>query len=97
MKQKFETAQPVEKKVKKRYVNSTDWDLGDVYSLRLKSGKLALLHVVGFHQDKGGRGPVCEILEWTGEKIPDKKEMEKMGYKFAQEPSQHLCQFLLLR
>jgi hypothetical protein len=92
--QKLITAQPVEKKVKKRFVDSTDWNLGDVYSLRLKSGKLALLHVIGFHQDKGGRGPVCEILEWIGQNAPDKKAIEKMGYRFAKEPSQHLCQFL---
>ena len=94
LRQKLETAQPPEKKVKKRYVDSTDWNLGDIYSLQLKSGKLVLLHVIGFHQDKGGRGAVCEILEWIGEKVPDKKVMEKMGYIFAQKPSQHLCQFL---
>jgi len=73
LKQKLNISQPPEKKVKKRYVNSTDWNLADVYSLRLQSGKLALLHVIGFHQDKGGRGPVCEILDWIGENAPDRK------------------------
>ena len=94
LKQKFEKEQPAEKKVKRRYVDLTDWDLGDVYSFQLKSGKPVLLHVIGFHQDKGGRGPVCEILEWSGEEIPDKTEMEKIGFKSAKEPSQHLCQFM---
>jgi hypothetical protein len=93
--QKLDTPQSAEKKVKKRFTDSTDWNLGDVYSLRLKSGKLVLLHVIGFHQDKGGRGPVCEVLEWIGEIVPDRKALEKMGYKFAQEPLQHICQFLL--
>lgn len=93
--QKLNTALPAEKKVKKRYVDSTDWNLGDVYSLRLLSGNLALLHVVGFHQDKGGRRPVCEILEWIGEIVPARKAIEEMGYKYAKEPYQHLCQFLL--
>ena len=91
---KLNTAQPIKKKVKKRYVDSTDWILGDVYSLRLQSGKLALLHVIGFHQDQGGKGPVCEVLEWTGEIAPDKKAIEKMGYRYAEAPSQHLRQFL---
>jgi hypothetical protein len=95
LRQKLNSAQPAEKKVKKRYVDSTDWNLGDVYSLRLRSGKLALLHVIGFHQDRGGRGPVCEILEWTGEKPPEKRAISKMKYRFAQEPYQHLSQFLL--
>jgi hypothetical protein len=92
--QKLNIAQPAEKKVKKRFVDSTDWNLGDVYNLRLKSGKLALLHVIGFHQDKGGKAPVCEILEWVGEIVPDGKALENMHYKFAQEPHQHLSQFL---
>lgn len=92
--QKLETAQPSEKKARKRYVDSTDWNLGDVYSFRLQSGKLTLFHVIGFHQDKGGRGPVCEVLDWVGEIVPEKEAMQKMGYKFANEPSQHLCQFL---
>lgn len=94
LRQKLESPQPSEKRIRKRYIDSTNWNLGDVYSFRLQSGKLVLLHVIGFHQDKGGRGPVCEILEWIGEKVPDKITMERMGYKFAKLPSQHLCQFL---
>lgn len=91
---KLDTSQPPEKVVKKRYVASTDWNIGDVYRFRLQSGLFVLLHVIGFHQDKGGRGPVCEILEWTGEKIPSKLDIEKLGYIKAKEPHQHLSQFL---
>ncbi|MGB4596085.1 MAG: hypothetical protein WBI14_09295 [Anaerolineaceae bacterium] len=94
LKRKLETSQPIEKVVKKRYVNSTDWQIGDVFCFRLHSGTLALLHVIGFHEDYGGRGPVCEILEWSGESTPDKKEIEKMGFKSANQPYQHLSQFL---
>ncbi|MDR3572450.1 MAG: hypothetical protein P4L50_01195 [Anaerolineaceae bacterium] len=94
LRRKLETSQPTEREVEKRYVNSTDWNIGDVFSFRLQSGLFALLHVIGFHQDKGGRGSVCEILEWTGEKVPNKQEIEKIGYKSANEPSQHLSQFL---
>lgn len=91
---KLHTAQPVEKKIKKRYIDSTDWFIGDVYSFRLQSGKYVLLHVIGFHKDKGGRGPICEILNWVGEKVPDEKAMRKMRYKHAKKPDQHLCQFI---
>lgn len=91
---KLETPQPPEKVVKKRYVDSTDWNIGDVYRFRLRSGLFVLLHVIGFHQDNGGRGPVCEILEWTGEKVPTWLEIDRIGYKSALEPRQHLTQFL---
>jgi hypothetical protein len=94
LKQKLETDQPVERKVKKRHIDSTEWRIGEVYSFSLQSGKLVLLHVSGFHQDKGGRGPVCEILDWIGEELPDKDEIEKLDYKYANEPQQHLSQFL---
>jgi hypothetical protein len=96
LEQKLNTTQPAEKKVKKRYIASTDWNLGDVYSFRLQSGKFALLHVIGFHQDKGGRGSVCEILEWTGEIIPDTKSIEEMGCRISQKSPQHLTQFLFV-
>jgi hypothetical protein len=95
LQQKLRAAPPAEKKVKKRYVDSTDWNLGDVYSFQMLSGKLALFHVIGFHNDKGGRGPVCEIFDWTGDNAPDQRAMEKLGYKFAKKPHQHLSQFLL--
>lgn len=61
---KLETPQRAGKVVKKRYVNSTDWNIGDVFSFRLQSGILALLHVIGFHQDKGGEDPYVKF--WTG-------------------------------
>lgn len=94
LRKKLNSLQPAEKKVKKRFVNSTDWRLGEVYSYKLSSCNFILLHVIGFHQDKGGRGPVCEILDWTGEIIPSNRAIRKMGYIFANEPSQHLSQFL---
>jgi hypothetical protein len=94
LRQKLITPPPAPKKVKKRYIASTDWNLEDVYSFTLQSGKSVLLHVIGFHEDKGGRGPVCEILEWAGESIPNKKIIENMGYRFALKPYQHLSQFL---
>jgi hypothetical protein len=94
LKAKLETTQPPEKKVRKRFVNATDWELGDVYSLRLSSSVCVLLHVIGFHQDKGGRGPVCEILDWVGENTPSKNEITAMDFKYAEKPNQHLSQFL---
>lgn len=94
LKSKLQTAPPPAKKVNKRYVDSTAWELGDVYGLRLRSGNLALLHVIGFHDDKGGRAPVCELLDWAGETAPAKEALEKMPYWSAKVPPLHLRQFL---
>lgn len=95
LKVRLNTPQPAEKRVRKRYVDATDWKLGDVYSFRLQSGKLALLHVIGFHEDRGGRGPVCALLDWTGETAPDKKTMKKMKYRAGKGVRRRQSQFLI--
>lgn len=94
LREKLKSPQPPEKRVKKRYVEETTWKLGEVYSFRLRSGNKVLLHVIGFHRDKGGRRPICEILDWVGETIPKRGKIIKLGYLFANKPYQHLCQFL---
>ena len=93
LEQKLAAPPPAPRKIRKRFVDSTDWELGDVYSFRLLSGKSILLHVIGFHQDKGGRAPVCAILDWVGAAVPGKSALEKLGYKSAP-PPQRLSQFL---
>jgi hypothetical protein len=34
------------------------------------SGNFVILRTIGHHSDKGGTCPVCELLDWTGEKMP---------------------------
>jgi hypothetical protein len=92
---KLQSEQPQIKKVKKRFQESTDWCLGDVYRYELKSGQFILFHVIGFHKDKGGRRPVCEILDWNNMTPLNRKRILKLGYKHAIAPQQHLSQFLL--
>ena len=62
--------QPPAKRISKRYRDSTDWETGDIVTYRLNSGTLALMRVVGHHEDLGGRSPVLELLDWTGMKAP---------------------------
>jgi hypothetical protein len=73
--------QPAEKKVRKQILESCDWPVGAVISYRLPSGNLAVLRVIGYHTDKGGRTPVCELLDWTGTELPSKETLRSSKVK----------------
>lgn len=93
--ERLNSEQPQIKKVKRRFVESTDWRLGDVYRYELLSGLFILFHVIGFHVDKGGCRPVCEILDCNDKTILNRKRILKLGYKHAIAPMQHVSQFEL--
>lgn len=95
LKQKLNSPQPASKKVEKRFVELISWELGEVYSYKLLSGKYALFHVIGFHEDYGGRRPVCDVLDWTGTNVPSKWRIKKLRFLYANEPLQHLSTFLV--
>jgi hypothetical protein len=65
--------QPPEKRIPKRYRNTCDWEVGEVISYRLLSGKQFLFRVIGCHSDKGGTSPVCEMLDWSGTELPSEE------------------------
>ncbi len=51
-------AKPVPRPVK----SSTEWIIGEIVAFRLRSGRLALVRVIGHHEDTGGRSAVCELV-----------------------------------
>jgi hypothetical protein len=63
---------PPEKQVRKRFRDSNEWKVGDLVAYRLLSGRRVILRVIGHHADKGGRAPICELLDWVGEEVPDR-------------------------
>jgi hypothetical protein len=76
--------QPPEKRIPKRYRNTCDWEVGEVLVYRLLSGKPFLFRVIGFHSDKGGTSPVCEMLSWAGAEIPPEKILARLKTKGPQ-------------
>jgi hypothetical protein len=76
--------QPPEKHISKRYRNTCDWDVGEVIKYRLLSEKPFLFRVIGFHADKGGTSPVCEMLDWSGAEVPSEKVVRGLTGKGPQ-------------
>lgn len=57
---------PPARKVPKRFRSRNDWSPGEVVAYRLLSGRNALLRVAGHLEQKSGRVPSCEALDWGG-------------------------------
>lgn len=67
--------QPEPKKIRRRVPAECEWEVGEVISYRLLSGKLVLLRMIGLHSDKGGRSPCLELLDWSGDAVPSVEEL----------------------
>lgn len=80
---------PKPKSFKRRSKHETALELGDVVALRLPAGTWVALVVWDFHQDKGGRYPIVDVLDWRGAKKPKAKALatiEAAGQWFDSEP-----------
>ena len=62
--------QPEAKKIRRRVLAECDWQVGELISYRLLSGKLIVFRMISVHTDKGGRSPCFELLDWSGEAAP---------------------------
>lgn len=71
--------QPPEKRIPKRFRDSNEWQVGDLVAYRLLSGRFVILRTIGHHTDKGGTGPICELLDWKGDQIPN--SLESLGIR----------------
>jgi hypothetical protein len=73
--------QPPQKRIRKRFRNTCEWEIGEIIGYRLLSGTWALFRVIGYFVDRGGTSPTFEILDWTGDDIPPKQVLETIGIK----------------
>jgi hypothetical protein len=94
LREQLASPQPPEKRIPKRYRNTCDWDIGEIISYRLRSEDLVLFRVIGFHTDKGGTSPICELLDWVGREVPSEMVLRGVGVRAERHGN---CQFVLGR
>jgi hypothetical protein len=70
--------QPAAKKIRRRVLAECDWQVGELTSYRLLSGKLILFRMIGLHTDKGGKSPTLELLDWSGDAVPPEDQLRSM-------------------
>lgn len=90
------SSQPTAKKVAKQVLSECRWQVGDLFSYRLLSGKFILFRVIGHHSDKGGTYPVCELLDWTGDAIPSEDAMRSLTIKASRTEYKHTITKVML-
>ncbi len=73
--------QPPEKRIRKKFRDTCEWEIGEIIGYRLLSGTYLMFRVIGYHVDKGGTAPVFEILDWTGDQLPERRELESVGIR----------------
>jgi hypothetical protein len=94
----LESPPPAPKKVRKRFRNHCDWEVGELIAYTLLSGDRVLFRVIGHHEDKGGRAPICELLNWRGKALPSRWRLRFTGIMKRVYPSGLVhSQFLLGR
>jgi hypothetical protein len=69
------------KRVLERYLQTTEFEVGDVLTYRRASGQPALLRVAEHHVDKGGTMPTFEVVDWTGHDVPSLTAIARLGPK----------------
>lgn len=81
LRSQLESPQPRAKHIRKRFRDWNEWQVGDLVAYRLLSSRLAILRVIGHHADKGGTSPICELLDWVGDDVPDQPHLESLAIR----------------
>lgn len=98
LRDQLDSPQPKQKKVPKRFRDDCDWIEGELIAYKTLSEKKVLFRVIGFHQDKGGKSPVCELLNWKGNIIPSKLRLRFLRVKIKTYPNgRKISQFMIGR
>lgn len=85
LKKQLLSSQPPVKKIPRHIKSFTDLEIGDVISYKTLADKFILFRVIGYHEDKGGKFAVTELLDWYGSKIPSLNEINKLNIKIKEQ------------
>lgn len=85
---------PPEKRIPKCFRNTNEWLVGDLIAYRMQSGRFIVLRAIGENRDKGGASPICELLDWSGEQIPQSFGSVGVRKSFGTSP---MTQFMIGR
>lgn len=81
LRSQLESKPPREKKVPQRFLNHCEWGVGELIAYSTLSGEKVLFRVIGYHEDRGGKSPICELLNWQGRELPGMLRLRFLGVK----------------
>jgi hypothetical protein len=82
------------RRVPKRFRGSNLWKIGELIAYRLLSGRFVVLRVIGHNTDQGGTSPICELLDWVGDSLPNESELKTIGIRKTNQ-ARPMTQFML--
>lgn len=88
--------QPESRKVPRRIVCESRWSAGEIFGYRLLDDKYILFNVIGHHTDKGGKYPVCHLLDWIGDDVPEKEAIHNLHVKQSRSDYKHKIKQMML-
>jgi hypothetical protein len=88
--------QPESRNVPRRILCESQWSEGDLFGYRILDGRLILFRVIGHHTDKGGKYPICLLLDWIGEEVPGKDELQTLDVKQSRSDYKHSIKQMML-
>jgi hypothetical protein len=98
LRDQLDSPQPKQRKVSRRFRDHCEWEVGEIIAYTTLSKEKVLFRVIGFHQDKGGRSLVCELLNWRGDIIPRKLRLRFLGIQIKEYPNGYkVSQFMIGR
>ena len=60
---------------RKRLAPKCEWQSGDVFSYQLPLGNFLLMRVIEVLDNGGDDMPLCELLDWVGEDVPQESDI----------------------
>jgi hypothetical protein len=75
---------PAPKRVRPRFRQATDWEIGDLLAHDLADGRRVFAVVIGHHVDMGGRCPILVFLQWSSSAPPARDEVGEVPVRELQ-------------
>lgn len=96
LRQQITSPQPPSRKVSRRILCESRWSEGDIFGYRLVDGQMILFRVIGNHTDKGGKYPICQLLDWTGEEAPGGEVLQRLEVRQSRPDKKHAIKQIML-
>lgn len=96
LREQITSPQPPSRKVSRRILCESPWSEGDIFGYRLLDGRLILFNVIGHWTDKGGRYPVCHLLDSIAEDLPSMDALKTLSTMPSRSDKKHQIRQIMI-
>jgi len=78
LRKRLSSPPPHQKRIRRRFRDNCEWEIGEVIAYRLTAGRLVLVRIVQHVTDSLGTYPLCELLDWIGATPPAQDAVRRL-------------------